>query len=73
MILLLQIIVIICFLIVIIALFREETDFLTYSIVAMIIAVLATFILLPEKSGRGLRLIRDKSYNINHITPRKNI
>ena len=48
MILLLQIIVIICFLIVIIALFREKTDFLTYSMVAMIIAVLATFILLPK-------------------------
>jgi len=46
---LLQIIVIICFLIVIIALFREKTDFLTYSMVAMIIAVLATFILLPER------------------------
>ena len=48
MILLLQIIVIICFLIVIVALFREKTDFLTYSMVAMIIAVLATFILYPK-------------------------
>ena len=49
MILLLQIIVIICFLIVVIALFREKTDFLTYSMVAMIAAVLATIILLPKE------------------------
>ena len=49
MILLLQIIVIICFIIVVIALFREKTDFLTYSMIAMTIAVLTTVILLPTE------------------------
>ena len=44
----LQIIVIACFTIVIIALFREKTDFLTYSIVAMFAAVVATVLILPE-------------------------
>ena len=44
----LQIFVIGCFLLVIIALFREKTDFLTYSIVAMFAAVVVTFVILPE-------------------------
>ena len=44
----LQIFVIVCFAVVIIALFREETDFLTYTIAAMFAAVVATFIFLPE-------------------------
>ncbi|MHA1658455.1 MAG: SLC13 family permease [Promethearchaeota archaeon] len=44
----LQIIVIACFIIVIIALFREKTDFLTYSMAAMFLAVVATFIFLPD-------------------------
>ena len=44
----LQIFVIGCFTLVIIALFREKTDFLTYSIVAMFAAVVATVIILPE-------------------------
>ncbi|TFG24598.1 MAG: hypothetical protein EU529_03635 [Promethearchaeota archaeon] len=48
MILLLPIIVIACFSMVIIALFRERTDFLTYSVLAMFIAVVATFIFLPK-------------------------
>ena len=46
--LILQLIVIACFSIVIIALFREKTDFLTYSIAAMFVAVVATFLILPE-------------------------
>ena len=44
----LQIFVLVCFSVVIIALFREETDFLTYTIAAMFAAVVATFIFLPE-------------------------
>lgn len=44
----LQIFVIACFVVVIIALFRENTDFLTYSIAAMFAAVIVTFIFLPE-------------------------
>ena len=44
----LQIFVIGCFTLVIIALFREQTDFLTYSIVAMFAAVIATVLILPE-------------------------
>ncbi|MFX1237463.1 MAG: SLC13 family permease, partial [Promethearchaeota archaeon] len=44
----LQIIVVACFSLVIIALFREKTDFLTYSFLAMFIAVVATFSLKPE-------------------------
>ena len=44
----LQIFVIGCFTLVIIALFREKTDFLTYSIVAMFAAVVATVLILPE-------------------------
>ena len=43
----LQIFVIGCFIVVIIALFRSQTDFLTYSIAAMFAAVVATFALLP--------------------------
>ena len=46
--LILQLIVIACFSIVIIALFREKTDFLTYSVAAMFVAVVATFLILPE-------------------------
>ncbi len=45
----LQIFVIGCFIAVIITLFREETDFLTYSIVAMFAAVVATVIFLPKE------------------------
>jgi Na+/H+ antiporter NhaD/arsenite permease-like protein len=44
----LQIFVIACFIVVIIALFREKTDFLTYSIAAMFAAVVATFWILPN-------------------------
>ncbi len=44
----LQIFVISCFLVVIIALFREKTDFLTYSIAAMLAAATATFLFSPE-------------------------
>ncbi len=43
----LQLFIIFCFLIVIIALFREKTDFLTYSVVAMLAAATATFIFSP--------------------------
>ena len=46
--LVLQLIVVACFSMVIIALFREKTDFLTYSIAAMFIAVIATFYFLPD-------------------------
>ncbi|TFG09112.1 MAG: hypothetical protein EU539_00310 [Promethearchaeota archaeon] len=46
---LLQLIVIASFSMVIIALFREKTDFLTYSMIAMFIAVVATFYFLPEE------------------------
>lgn len=44
----LQLFVIFCFLIVIIALFREKTDFLTYSIAAMLAAATVTFLFSPE-------------------------
>ncbi len=44
----LQIFVICCFIVVIIALFREKTDFLTYSIAAMLAAATATFLFSPE-------------------------
>ncbi|MFX1315867.1 MAG: SLC13 family permease [Promethearchaeota archaeon] len=44
----LQIFVIGCFAIVIIALFREKTDFLTYSVAAMVAAATATFLFSPE-------------------------
>ncbi len=44
----LQIFVIGCFLLVIIALFREKTDFLTYSVLATFAAAVATFWFLPE-------------------------
>ncbi|MFW9821842.1 MAG: SLC13 family permease [Candidatus Thorarchaeota archaeon] len=43
----LQLFVIFCFVIVIVALFREKTDFLSYSIVAMLAAATATFIFSP--------------------------
>jgi Na+/H+ antiporter NhaD/arsenite permease-like protein len=45
---LLQLIVIASFSMVIVALFHEKTDFLSYSMLAMLIAVLATFLFLPE-------------------------
>jgi len=48
MILFLQLFVIFCFVIVIIALFREKTDFLTYSVAAMLAAATVTFIFSPE-------------------------
>lgn len=48
MILFLQLFVIFCFVIVIIALFREKTDFLTYSITAMLAAATATFLFSVE-------------------------
>ena len=44
----LQVFVIACFGVVIIALFREKTDFLTYSLAAMFAAIVATVIFLPE-------------------------
>ncbi len=44
----LQLFVIFCFGIVIVALFREKTDFLTYSVVAMLAAATATFLFTPE-------------------------
>ena len=44
----LQIFVICCFIVVIIALFREKTDFLTYSVAAMFAAATATFLFSPE-------------------------
>jgi Na+/H+ antiporter NhaD/arsenite permease-like protein len=44
----LQIFIISCFIVVIIALFREKTDFLTYSIAAMLAAATATFLFSPE-------------------------
>jgi len=44
----LQIFVIGCFIVVIIALFREEIDFLTYSMVAMLAAASATFLFSEE-------------------------
>ncbi|KKL27098.1 hypothetical protein LCGC14_2388600, partial [marine sediment metagenome] len=47
MIIFLQIFVILCFIIVIIALFREKTDFLTYSVAAMLAAATATYIFSP--------------------------
>jgi Na+/H+ antiporter NhaD/arsenite permease-like protein len=43
----LQLFVILCFSIVIIALFREKTDFLTYSVLAMLAAATATFLFSP--------------------------
>ncbi|MFX1487611.1 MAG: SLC13 family permease [Promethearchaeota archaeon] len=48
MIVFLQLFVVLCFGIVIIALFREKTDFLTYSMVAMLAAATATFLFAPE-------------------------
>jgi len=44
----LQIFVLFCLVIVIIALFREKTDFLTYSVAAMLAAATATFLFSPE-------------------------
>ncbi|MHA1191386.1 MAG: SLC13 family permease [Promethearchaeota archaeon] len=48
MLLYLQIFVIICFIVVIIALFRESVDFLTYSMGAMLVAATATYFFSPE-------------------------
>lgn len=47
MLLLLQIIVVSCFVVVIVALFRERSDFLFYSMVAMLVAAVTTFLLSP--------------------------
>ncbi len=47
MIILLQLFVIFCFSIVIIALFREKTDFLTYSVLAMLAAATVTYLFSP--------------------------
>ncbi|MFX1410117.1 MAG: SLC13 family permease [Promethearchaeota archaeon] len=44
----LQIFVLCCFAVVIIALFREKTDFLTYSVTAMLAAATATYLFSPE-------------------------
>ena len=44
----LQIFVICCFIVVIIALFRERVDFLTYSMGAMLVAATATYFFSPE-------------------------
>ena len=44
----LQIFVISCFIVVIIALFRESVDFLTYSMGAMLVAATATYFFSPE-------------------------
>jgi Na+/H+ antiporter NhaD/arsenite permease-like protein len=43
----LQLFVIFCFVIVIVALFRERTDFLTYSVAAMLASATATFLFSP--------------------------
>ena len=48
MLLILQLFVIGCFVVVIIALFREKTDFLTYSVTAMLIGGTATFLFSPD-------------------------
>jgi len=48
MILLLQLFIIICLVIVVIALFREKSDFLTYSVAAMLAAATATFLFSPK-------------------------
>jgi len=48
MLLILQIIVISCFIVVIFALFREKADFLTYSMGAMLVAAVATYFLSSE-------------------------
>ena len=57
--LLLQIIVISCFIVVIIALFREKSDFLYYSLVAMLVAAAATFLLSPGVSTEEVFLAVD--------------
>ena len=44
----LQLFVFFCFAIVIVALFREKTDFLTYSVAAMLAAATATFLFSPD-------------------------
>ncbi|MHA2324604.1 MAG: SLC13 family permease, partial [Promethearchaeota archaeon] len=48
MIIFLQLFIILCFIIVIIALFREEADFLSFSIASMLAAATATFLFSPE-------------------------
>ncbi len=59
MLLLLQIIVLSCFIVVIIALFREKSDFLYYSLVAMLVAAAATFLLSPGVSTEEVFLAVD--------------
>ena len=49
----LQIFVICCFIVVIIALFRERVDFLTYSMGAMLVAATATYFFSPEVVSMG--------------------
>ena len=53
MLILLQIFVICCFIVVIIALFRERVDFLTYSMGAMLVAATATYFFSPEVVSMG--------------------
>jgi len=59
MLLLLQIIVVSCFIVVIIALFREKSDFLFYSMTAMLVAAVATFLLAPGVTTEDLFLAVD--------------
>ncbi|MFW9948944.1 MAG: SLC13 family permease [Candidatus Thorarchaeota archaeon] len=59
MLLLLQIIVVSCFIVVIIALFREKSDFLFYSMLAMLVAAAATFLLAPGVTTEDLFLAVD--------------
>ena len=54
MLLVLQIIVVSCFIVVIIALFREKADFLFYSMLAMLVAAAATFLLAPGVTTEDL-------------------
>ena len=57
--LLLQIIVLSCFIVVIIALFRDKADFLYYSLVAMLVSAAATFLLIPGVSTEEVFLAVD--------------
>ena len=67
----LQIFVILCFSIVIIALFREKTDFLTYSVVAMLAAATATFLFSPTTiSIENLASLMQPTLIHNHLLDR---
>ena len=57
--LLLQIIVLSCFVVVILALFRDKADFLYYSMVAMLVSAAATFLLSPGVSTEEVFLAVD--------------